>query len=205
MVPPGETVTVTLTVTVDDAVARDISLGREVAFSSSTASGGSVAGGLLEEFLVLRVERGRDYYLPVVAAVLPTAFGCSLAQLARRPEPVRALGLTTTATAAMNAVAGVALGSVPRATNAAAAVLAAGGAPSQVAAAAARESGPAPDLSAGSHRLAELLAEDESDDGGAPLHPGDSSRKGSMVLSVPKEVWRLVDALYRRCVHRCCC
>ena len=67
-----------------------------------------------------------------------------------------------------------------------------------VAAAAARAVGPTPDLTAGSHRLAELLIEDESDNPAAGLKPGDSSRKGSSVLSVPKEIWRLVDALYRR-------
>ncbi len=58
--------------------------------------------------------------------------------------------------------------------------------------------GPAPDLTAGSHRLAELLASDESDliEG---LGLGDSSRKGSVLLSVPKEIWRLVDVLFKRC------
>ena len=130
MVPPGDTKNIVLTVTVDDAVARDISLGREVSLGTAPA-GAVAAGGLLEEILVLRIERSRDHYLSVVAATLPTAFGCSLAQLARRPEPMRALGLTGTATVAMNAAAAVPLGSVPSATNAAAAVLAAGGTPSQ--------------------------------------------------------------------------
>jgi hypothetical protein len=57
--------------------------------------------------------------------------------------------------------------------------------------------GPAPDLTAGSHRLAELLASDDSDLISG-LAPGDASRKGSMLLSVPKEIWRLVDVLYKR-------
>ena len=78
MIPPGDTANVTLTVTVDDAVARDISLGREVSFGGSHAS---VPGGLLEEILVLRIERSRDHYLAVAASVLPSAFGCSLAQV----------------------------------------------------------------------------------------------------------------------------
>lgn len=201
MVSPGETAQITFTVTVDDAVARDVSLGREITFPTAAAAASAPAvGGLLEEILVLRVERSRDHYLAVVAAVLPSAFGCSLAQLARRPEPMRALGLTATATIAMNVAAGITLGAVPSATNAAAAVLATGGNSAQQAAAAARAAGPAPpDLTAGSHRLSELLAEDESDEAAATLRPGDSSRKGSAVLSVPKEIWRLVDAIYRRC------
>jgi hypothetical protein len=122
MVPPGQKATVTITVTVDDAVARDISLGREVAFGSGSAGSAAAIGGLLEDILVLRIERGRDHYLPVSVTVLPTAFGCSLAQLARRPEPMRALALTAAATAAMNAAAGVTIGGVPAATNAAAQV-----------------------------------------------------------------------------------
>lgn len=205
MVAPGESARVSLTVSVDDAVARDVSLGREVPFFAGAAAAAAAlpaVGGLLEEILVLRVERSRDHYLAVVATVLPTAFGCSLAQLARRPEPMRALGLTAAATTAMHAAAGITLGAVPGATNAAAAVIAAGGTQAQVAAAASRASGPPPDLSAGSHRLSELLAEDESDDaaaaGGGGLRPGDASRKGSAVLSVPKEIWRLVDVLYTR-------
>lgn len=203
MISPGETARVTLTATVDDAVARDISLGREIAFPVAAAAAAAPAvGGLLEEILVLRVERSRDHYIAVVAAVLPSAFGCSLAQLARRPEPMRALGLTATATLAMNNAAGITLGAVPSATNAAAAVLATGGNQAQQAAAAARAAGPAPpDLTAGSHRLSELLAEDEADDPSVTLRPGDSSRKGSAVLSVPKEIWRLVDVIYRRCAH----
>jgi hypothetical protein len=124
MVPPGHKATISFTVTVDDAVARDISLGREVAFGAGSVGVPATIGGLLEDIIVLRIERGRDHYLPVTATVLPTAFGCSLAQLARRPEPMRALALTAAASAAMNAAAGVVVGGVPAATNAAAQVCA---------------------------------------------------------------------------------
>jgi hypothetical protein len=127
MVPPGQKTNITLTVHVDDAVARDISLGREVAFGTGSTGNPPTIGGLLDDMLVLRIERGRDHYLPATATVLPTAFGCSLAQLARRPEPMRALALTAAATVAMNSAAGIVLGGVPAATNAAAQVGGEGG------------------------------------------------------------------------------
>jgi hypothetical protein len=191
LLAPGEEAAITLTVTVDDAVARDISFGRELASlpPSGSVPGTACAGGMLEDILVLRVERGRDYYLSLSATVLPTAFGCSLAQLARRPEPMRALSLTATATRELNALNEVAVG-VPPAGS--------GGAGSSGDKAKPRE---APNLAAGSHSLAKLLGDDELDarDGDSSalisLPSSDASRKGSTVMSVPKEVWRLVDLL----------
>lgn len=211
MLSPGATATVTLTVTVDDAVARDISLGRELAMSSFAVGGppsasgpGGVsvspetAGGLLEDILILRVERGRDFYVPVTAAVLPTAFGCSLAQLARRPEPMRALSLPSTVTASINAAAGA---------GPFAAATAPQPQPGQ------QPQGPkvAYDLTAGSRILTNALGADELDvadpdavrpdgSGGtaAPLSSSDSSKKGTPVMAVPKEIWRLVDVLVTR-------
>jgi len=164
------------------------------------------AGGLLEEILVLRVERGRDTYVPVTAAVLPTAFGCSLAQLARRPEPMRAVALTAAAAAAVNAAAGA--GPYAAANHAAAAA----GAPAPAGAAPPRAPPPpSADSSAGSRALAGALAADEADvadsdsvrpDGSGSaltsLASSDASRKGAPVMAVPKEVWRLVDVLVSR-------
>jgi hypothetical protein len=242
MIPPGESVSLELKVTVDDAVARDISLGRELAFPSLTAPqtisgpiggagavGGGVSvssaavGGLLEDILVLRMERGRDYYISVSANVLPTCFGCSLAQLARRPEPMRALSLTAAATTALNSAAGVSLGA--SASGSGMVSPPAGGAAPTGAGAGVRPIAAPPDLSAGSHSLATLLSGDDADlaptvfasggsldfegpggrartgsagVGGAPLSSSDLSRKGSQLMSVPKEVWRLVDALWTR-------
>lgn len=235
MIVPGDTVTVTFTVTVDDAVARDISLGRELAFPSLTAGAGAaptasgagaaaMMGGLLEDILILRMERGRDFYLSVSASVLPTCFGCSLSQLARRPEPMRALSLTVAATSAINSSAGIALGQSPMAA-------AAGGAGGASPRDGLREIRAPVDLAAGSHTLANLVGGDEEEltpgalaaraaagSGGvgvgmdltsslASLHTGanllslsssDITRKGSQLMSVPKEIWRLVDAIWSR-------
>lgn len=286
MIPPGGSATITLTIAVDDAVARDISLGREIALapagsapapptaSTGTGTGGAASasgvsvttaavGGLLEEVLILRMERGRDYYLTVTATVLPTCFGCSLSQLARRPEPMRALVLTSAATTALHAAAGLALGvsaSVTTATGAsssgAAATTFAGtggggaggpgsGSGGATGTAAVKPLPPAVDLAAGSHTLAARLASDEVDlpplpaaasaalqapadpfcfsspssslvtfpstaaasasasvvspfGGSGVMGSSDASRKGSSLMSVPKEVWRLVDVLFTR-------
>ncbi len=208
LLPPGASLTIDLVVTVDDAVARDISLGRELAMSSFVVGGPQappdpmLPAGLLEDILILRVERGRDFYIPVSAAVLPTCFGCSLAQLARRPEPMRAIAVTSAATAAVNAAAGAS-------PYAAAAVAASSGNSPGLAP---RPTAPSADASAGSRMLASSLTSDELDvatpegvradgsggGGAAPLPSSDSSRKGSPVLAVPKELWRLVDVLLSR-------
>ena len=201
MLPPGQAATIDLRVTVDDAVARDISLGREMALLPQGATGtGPALGGLLEDILILRLERGRDYYLCVSAHVLPTAFGCSLSQLARRPEPMRGLVVTSAATLSAQNAAGMKLGAIPPATLAAAG----GSAPIM--------GSRLPSLSAGSHMLASMLAEDDTDaapledlasPGGGPsssaMHASaNASRKGSPLMSLPKEIWRLVDVLYNR-------
>jgi hypothetical protein len=190
------------------------------------------AGGLLEDILILRLERGRDFYVSVSAAVLPTCFGSSLEQLARRPEPMRALALTAAAGAAANAAAGTPVGGVPAATQAAIAAAASGGA-APGGGGGANGGGAVVDLAAGSAALAALLARDDADeeDGGAAngggdapllgdllmaaapapapsasspapspvaLPSSDASKRGTTLLSVPKEVWRLVDALWTR-------
>lgn len=201
MLPPGATARITLTFTVDDAIARDISLGRELAMSQFSLAGGAsgasfnpeTAGGMLEDILILRTERGRDHFLAVSAAVLPTCFGCSLAQLARRPEPMRAIAITAAATAAANAATGAGAAS-------GAGAGAGGGRPPAAA-----------DLTAGSRQLVGMLNSDETDFFAASsmassaLSSSDISRKGFVVMSVPKEVWRLVDLLWTRCVACCCC
>ncbi|RYY34588.1 hypothetical protein EON62_03160, partial [archaeon] len=187
MLAPGEKVDITVTVNVDDAVARDISLGRECATTAATS-----VGGLLEDILILRMERGRDYYVTVSATVLPTAFGCSLAQLARRAEPMRALAVTAAATATLHAAAGFTLGAAPPAPK-----------PGEVGT---THKAVVPDLMAGSHALTALLASNDSDvadfgfEGFAsgPLSSSDMSRRGVALMGVPKEIWRLVDVLFTR-------
>jgi phosphatidylinositol-bisphosphatase len=207
MLEPGEAVELTLSVTVDDAVARDISLGREVAASTvgttanshaiphptaylpSQASGTAASapsGGVLEDLLVLRVERGRDHYISVAATVLPTCFGCSLAQLARRPEPMRAIALTAATSAALYARQQKEAQQQQQQPG----------------------STPVPDLTSGSNMLASLITADDSDaepagvsDGfGSSIGPSDETKKGSAIMSIPKELWRLVDTLLQRYV-----
>jgi hypothetical protein len=216
LLKPRASVKLRLTVTVDDAVARDISLGRELAavhFVSAAAPpapappasaplapeapgataaaaaeaervalavSARVAGasGLLEDLLILRTERGHDLYLPVSAVVLPSAWGASLAQLSRRPEPMRASPITAAASAAINAAAGAGPGVAepPR-----------GGATF--------------DPSAGSRLLAQKLGAEGGDaDGGGEARRAswDKSRKGNLTMGVPKEIWRLADALVSR-------
>lgn len=239
MLPPGAEVQLEFTFSVDDALARDISLGRELAMQtynpgSQTAAAGAgnqslglavnpeCAGGLLEDILILRTERGRDVFIPISAVVLPTAFGCSLEQLARRPEPMRALTLTNAATAAANA----AVGAGPFSAAGTGAALQPGA-----------RLPPPNDVSAGSRALTGAITADDSDffsgtglerhdsmlggagrggassaaaggaaamnghDGGgsgASLSNADRSHKGTALLSIPKEVWRLVDVLFTR-------
>ena len=268
MLVPGQSVDVSITANVDDAVARDISLGRETALhtpasviaaagglaskpsaSALTSASGPAplarAGGLLEDILILRLERGRDYYISVVASVLPTCFGATLEQLARRPEPMRAVGLTAAAGAAANAAAGAPIGGIPSATLAAVRAQSGGGGGGGSAGSASGGSaaiGPTVDLAAGSAALAALLARDDGDEepsssssgndhvpllgelllgptSGAvpsssavtssssissssteslPLSSSDVTKKGTTLLSIPKEIWRLVDALWQR-------
>jgi RhoGAP domain len=231
MIVPGDKATITMTVMVDDAVARDISLGRELAFPSLTSGAAATSmapstsaaqGGLLEDILILRMERGRDYYLSVSASVLPTCFGCSLSQLARRPEPMRALSLTAAATSAINSAAGIALGQSP--------MTAGGPGASPTTGSSVREIRAPVDLAAGSHTLSTLVGGDEEElTPGAAIGRGlsgvattgmdlmsssiaalntganllslsssDITRKGSQLMSVPKEIWRLVDAIWNR-------
>lgn len=179
LLPPGESVDLEFTILLDDGSARDVSLGRELAAQSLSVAGSADpaadiateyatrgALGLLEELLVLRVERGRDIYLPVSAVVLPSAWGASLAQLARRPEPMRAIAATAASGAAINAAGGAGVSA-------------------------------ARDASAGSRALLAALNADEKD-ADAPRASSDESRKGALVMSVPKEIWRLVDALVSR-------
>jgi len=152
LLPPLASTILTVTITVDEATARDLSVGRELAASCLTmasarpgedaAAGGLRWGkGVLEDILVLRAERGKDLFIPVSVTVLPTSWGSTLAQLARRPEPVRASGLTAAASAAMRG----------------------GGA----------------DPTAASRALA--------GEGG-----------GDIKMAIPKEIWRIVDALVGR-------
>ena len=68
---PGETATVLLQALVDDVtLAQSLNYGR----------------ASLEDVLVLRVAGGRDYFIPVHAQWLPTAFGRSVDELIRVPD-----------------------------------------------------------------------------------------------------------------------
>jgi phosphatidylinositol-bisphosphatase len=146
MLAPGASATLTFTVLYSVAVARDVSLGRLTT---------------LDDILVLRVERGRDFFVSVTARPLPTAFGCSLEQLARRPEPIRSLPLPVLAGAAVSAIDGRAR------------------APSTVATPSSAASTPA-------------------GAGGRTWGEGGGAAGAGVSLAVPKEVWRLVDALLAR-------
>jgi len=191
LLPPGESVHVSLIFSVDEALARDVSLGRELAMSSLSPAGvappaagagagagarraaADSAGGLLEDILVLRAERGRDFYVPVTAVVLPTCFGCSLAQLARRAEPMRAL---VAAAAVAPGAGGFAAALAADDSDAAASVFPGGA------------SGDGDDAFSAASASASASA----------LGSSDASRRGSALLSVPKEVWRLCDVLFSR-------
>lgn len=77
MVLPGEAIDITFELLVTAATARDISMGRES----------------LNDVLVLRLEKGQDFFVPISANPIPSAFGASIAQLAARSEPMRTVAV----------------------------------------------------------------------------------------------------------------
>lgn len=206
---PGESATLTVSFLVDDATARDVSAGRELAMSnlmavqaataqlqgSSPSPGGldpstsgvlgSVTGipglgnktfaelacGILEDVIILRAERGQDLYIPITATVLPTVFGCSLAQITRRPEPIRAVGVTSSQTYAR-----------PTESESEKTTIT----PSSA-------KYPPQDLAAGTRSLLNLLSTTETDLSKSGSY--DKEALGSNSHGIPKEVWRLVDAI----------
>jgi len=75
MLPPGESCTITFTAGIGPAVARDLALGRPT----------------MSEVLILRIEKGRDFFICVSGQALPSCFGCSPSQLAGRVAPMHEL------------------------------------------------------------------------------------------------------------------
>jgi phosphatidylinositol-bisphosphatase len=179
MLLPNASVPITISFLADEALMRDISLGRELAVSqhlsaSSTHStfNPESAGGLLEDILVLRTERGRDFYIPVSAVVVPSCFGCSLAQLSRRPEPMRALPLLSSSKVGQRSF-------TAEFSENSSDIL--------------ESNGSASTFSAGSNAFG-FDAVDEI----ASIGSSGASRPGSVVLSIPKEIWRLCDVINSR-------
>jgi inositol polyphosphate 5-phosphatase INPP5B/F len=180
MLLPNASVSITISFLAEEALMRDISLGRELAVSqhlsmqsvSQSLFNPESAGGLLEDILVLRTERGRDFYIPVSAVVIPSCFGCSLAQLSRRPEPMRALPILASAklgqksfTAEFNDNSSDIL----------------------------ENNGSANSFSSGAKSMGFDAVDDMSSIGSSG-----ASRSGSVVLSIPKEIWRLCDVINSR-------
>ena len=179
MLLPNASVSITISFLADEGLMRDISLGRELAVSQHLAASTThstfnpeSAGGLLEDILVLRTERGRDFFIPVSAVVLPSCFGCSLAQLSRRPEPMRALPLlASTKIGQRSFTAEFSENSSDVLEN----------------------NGSASSFSTGSNSMGFDAADDLT-----PIGSSGASRPGSVVLSIPKEIWRLCDVINSR-------
>ena len=62
---------------------------------------------ILNDVMVLRVEKGADLFVSVSGTPVPTAFGCSLSQLAARPEPMRSIPKSPVLTPGKYAVAAI--------------------------------------------------------------------------------------------------
>lgn len=77
---PTESATVTITIRVDIATARGLNAGTD----------------LLEDVLVLRLENGHDFSLPVTAEYARSCMGMSLEALVNAQEPVRSIPLPAT-------------------------------------------------------------------------------------------------------------
>lgn len=82
---PGQDAEITVTATYTVGLARDLSAGaiRE-----------------LDAVLIFKLEHGRDFFISLAGQLMPTAFGASIEQLIRRPEPVRTLAPAVLASAA---------------------------------------------------------------------------------------------------------
>ena len=192
MLAPGESVQVRVTVAHSVAVARAAALGRITT---------------LDDILILRLERGRDHFLGVSASPLPSAFGCSIEQLARRPEPLRALGYPTLASSVQPAVDEGLVETHPEDDWTWSAAVVRG----DLLAVGAVEGGLKRRATTSAASQAAQQALEASSSLGRGLSPTASDRKGKGVpvslgsaaasrgmLAAPKELWRLVDALLRR-------
>ncbi|KAF9105739.1 hypothetical protein BGX29_011522 [Mortierella sp. GBA35] len=73
MIMPGETVSIELTVLVDNDSAPLLNTGREV----------------MEDILILHLEHGKDYFITVSGSYVRTCFGNSLEWLSRLDRPIR--------------------------------------------------------------------------------------------------------------------
>ncbi|KAF9156874.1 hypothetical protein BG015_011524 [Linnemannia schmuckeri] len=73
MIMPDETVNITLTVMVDNDSAPLLNMGREV----------------MEDILILHLEHGKDYFITVSGSYIRTCFGNSLEWLSRLDRPIR--------------------------------------------------------------------------------------------------------------------
>lgn len=147
LLPPGESVSIDVTVAVGPAVARDLALGRPT----------------LSDILILRIEKGRDFFLSISGKAMPSCFGCTPSQLAGRIEPMHSIAAPGIPVSSIIASAGSAGG-------------AAGGS------------------SAASGEATVQLAAGSSAGESAPAKPNAGGRAGEL-MKLPKEVWRLVDAL----------
>mmetsp|Transcript_17761 Transcript_17761/g.23249 ORF Transcript_17761/g.23249 Transcript_17761/m.23249 type:complete len:306 (+) Transcript_17761:278-1195(+) len=74
MLLPGESVNVAISGYINTSIARDVIAHLET----------------LNDILLLRVEKGTDYYIPISADMLPTCFGASLTNLCRTLYPYQA-------------------------------------------------------------------------------------------------------------------
>ena len=78
MLIPGETeATINFSITIDNATARALNSGQEI----------------LEDIIILRLEKGRDYYITVSGKYARSCFGMSVDELVMYAEPIRTIPL----------------------------------------------------------------------------------------------------------------
>jgi len=78
MLIPGEKeATINFSITIDNATARALNAGQEV----------------LEDIIILRLEKGRDYYITVGGKYARSCFGMSVDELVMYAEPIRTIPL----------------------------------------------------------------------------------------------------------------
>ncbi len=73
MLLPGESIAVNVEAYIDTAIANGLNYGREA----------------LDDILVMRLENGRDHFISISGALLPSCFGTSIARLVCTPAPIR--------------------------------------------------------------------------------------------------------------------
>ena len=78
MLIPGEKeATINFSITIDNATARALNAGQEI----------------LEDIIILRLEKGRDYYVTVSGKYARSCFGMSVDELVMYAEPIRTIPL----------------------------------------------------------------------------------------------------------------